>query len=125
MMSKWTKIAYLAGPYTANNEYLVNKNVLFAASIAIKLWYYGFITICPHKNSENFLGGYNLTNDILLKGDIEILKRCDFVVVLPGWRNSKGTQMEIEAAKELNIPIYYWDKEEDRHYLSWFYGEGE
>jgi hypothetical protein len=29
------------------------------------------------------------------------------MLVLPGWRNSRGTLDEIEKAKEFKIPIFY------------------
>ena len=36
----------------------------------------------------------------------EILKRCDAVALTPGWETSKGTQIEIELAKEKGIPVF-------------------
>lgn len=35
------------------------------------------------------------------------LRKCDFVYVLKNWENSKGVKIEIERAKELDIPIFY------------------
>lgn len=35
------------------------------------------------------------------------LRKCDFMYVLKNWENSKGVKIEIERAKELDIPIFY------------------
>lgn len=34
------------------------------------------------------------------------LEISDAVFLVPGWETSSGTQLEIELAKDLNIPIY-------------------
>ena len=38
---------------------------------------------------------------------IEWLKVSDVMVLVPGWKKSKGTLAEIEVAKECGIPIFY------------------
>ena len=50
-----------------------------------------------------------------------ILNRCDAVVVVPGWEESKGTKKEISSALMQNIPVFYnlahlieWRDEKDR-----------
>jgi len=39
-----------------------------------------------------------------MKG-VEHLLRCDTVIVLPGWQESKGARLEIAIAHHLGIPI--------------------
>ena len=45
---------------------------------------------------------------------LNVLKRCDAVVVLrlDGWRTSRGVDLEMSAALERGIDIYYADRED-------------
>jgi len=120
---RWTKRVYVAGPYRGDCEYRVKQNIRAAEDVGIKLWYYGFVAIIPHMNTAFFGGAYNIPDEIWLKGDLIILEVCDILVVLPGWQQSGGTQREIERAKELGIPIYYWTNEQDKLALCYYYEE--
>jgi hypothetical protein len=122
---KWSVVCYVAGPYRAPNEYLVKNNIRNAEDVAVQLWADGWVPICPHLNTAFFGGAYGLPDDVWLKGDLEIIKRCDFVVVISGWRFSNGTLHEIEVAKQAGKHIYYWEDEQDRHYLKNYYRELE
>ena len=44
----------------------------------------------------------------LQRNSIEILKRCDAVVALHSHIHSKGSKKELELAKEIGIPVFYW-----------------
>jgi len=49
-----------------------------------------------------------LEENIWLNGDLEMVGRCDAVIVCPGWEESHGTKGEIAFAESHNIPVYYW-----------------
>lgn len=44
---------------------------------------------------------------VAMEETLSQLRKCDFVYVLKNWEDSKGVKIEIERAKELNIPIFY------------------
>lgn len=46
-----------------------------------------------------------------LKRDLRRLLTCDAVVVLPGWRKSRGAQLETYVARKLGMPIYRLDEQ--------------
>lgn len=100
------KLAYVAGPYRAASESAVVRNIRNAEHIAVKLWQDGYAVICPHKNTALF-GGL-APDDVWLKGDIEMMRRCDLVVLVPGWEASSGTNAEVQEAKSAGIPVYEW-----------------
>jgi len=55
----------------------------------------------------------------LFNNSFEWVKVSDAVFLTPGWETSKGTEMEIELAHKLNIPVF--DKLEDlRKWLKQF-----
>jgi hypothetical protein len=96
------KLAYIAGPYRGRSRikiinYLQRQtNIRRAAKVAKWAWQEGYAVICPHLNSKNFDG---LTADLVfLLGGQEILKRCDVMILIPGWEQSEGTRDEIKMA---------------------------
>ena len=99
------KIAYIAGPYRASCEWDILQNIRRAEAVALQYWKLGYTVICPHKNTA-FFGGA-LPDTVWLEGDIEILKRCDVIVMIPGWEDSKGALAELKVALEHGKEIIY------------------
>jgi len=99
------KVAYIAGPYRGKTESDVVANIRHAEKYAIKYWQMGYAVICPHKNTALFGG---LAPDaVWLEGDLELLSRCDVVVMIPGWRGSSGAMAEEAFARRLDREIIY------------------
>ena len=107
-------VAYVAGPYRNKSLYFIKQNIRRAEDVAVRLWNYGYAVICPHANTNFFDGAYGMEDDVWLKGDLEIISRCDILVVIPGWASSKGTKEEIKFARSLGIPVFFWEKEEQK-----------
>lgn len=96
-------ISYLAGPYRGKNWLERQINIAYARAVAKQLWSEGKTVICPHMNSANF--DKCATDKQFLDGYLEILSKCDEVLLLPGWNQSEGTKAEIRKAVELKIPV--------------------
>lgn len=89
---------YVAGPYSADTEYGVKLNIAKAEAAAIKIWQTGSAAaICPHLNTAHW-GGI-LTHQEFIEGDLEIINRCDAVLMLDGWMSSRGATQEYTHAK--------------------------
>lgn len=100
------RVAYVSGPYRSlAGPNGIWENIQRARTIALELWKRGYAAICPHQNTMMFDGA--CPDDVWLEGDLEILQRCDLIVVCPGWEISRGTLAEIALASQLGIPIYY------------------
>ena len=99
------KIIYVAGAYRNKTEWGLIENIRHAEKEAIKLWQEGWAVICPHKNTAHF-GGL-CPDDTWLKGDIEMLKRCDAIYMLKGWQKSEGANMELATAKNSKLEVIY------------------
>jgi len=108
------KVAYVAGPYRADTIYGVAQNIQRARDVALRLWKLGYATICPHSNTAFFDGACD--DSVWLSGYLEILRRCDFVVVLDGWEKSEGATKEVRVANTNGIPVYpeSWVEEQER-----------
>lgn len=101
----------VAGPYRLYPGRTSEQNIRQARDIAIDLWNAGHTAICPHLNTSNFENDTRLPDEAFLAGDLEILARCDAVVLTPDWEMSQGARGEVERANQLAIPCYvYSDK---------------
>ena len=98
------KVVYVAGPYRATTEYGVLLNIQQAERLALRIWLAGAACICPHKNTAFFGGAAH--DDVWLRGDLEIIRRCDAIICTEGWKASAGASGEVALAKELGIPVF-------------------
>lgn len=99
------KVAYLAGPYRARNDQNKWSNIMEARRVARAYWMVGWAVICPHMNSA-FMDGDG-TEGIFLDGDLEILRRCDTIIMMKDWQDSQGATAELALAKSLNKEIIF------------------
>jgi len=110
------KVVYVAGPYRASTEIGVVRNIRAAEELALKVWLAGAACICPHMNTAMFGGAAD--DSLWLKGDLEILKRCDAVMCTANWKESKGAIEEVKTAREKGIPVF----EEFEMLVKWIKG---
>jgi len=103
-------IVYVAGPIRPKNGQTLEENLATAKGIALELWKEGLAVICPHANTDLpiALAEKECEENIWLNGDLEMLARCDAMVVCPNWEYSNGTKGEIAFAESQDIPVYYW-----------------
>lgn len=99
-------IIYLAGPYRATAHRTVAEHIQVARKAAIAVWEAGHVALCPHLNTAHFEEDSTLADDAYLDGDIELLRRCDGVLMLPGWNHSEGAKNEMFFARDRGIPVY-------------------
>jgi len=105
------KVAYVSGRYRAPTLHEVVANIRSAEAVAIALWQMGYAVVTPHLNTA-LLDGC-APDEVWLEGDLEILKRCDLLVTVPGWEDSKGATAEVAEASAELMPIYFWPDDED------------
>lgn len=96
-------VVYIAGPFRAPSHWGIAQNIRRAEALALEVWRAGAVAICPHLNTMHYQD--ELPDKIWLDGDLEILSRCDAVVMVPGWEKSKGSVAERAFARERNMPV--------------------
>lgn len=103
-MSK-IKVVYIAGKYRGETPVEVQKNIKHADSFGMSVCAVGAMPLVPHKNTEHYEG---LQNDQwFLEGTMELLRRCDAILLIPGWENSVGARGEKAEAERLGLPVFY------------------
>lgn len=99
------KLIYVAGPFRGANSWEMECNIRRAETLALEVWKAGMACICPHTNTRFYQG---VTEDnVWLDGDLEILRRCDAILLTPDWTRSYGARAEAQFAVARKIPIFY------------------
>lgn len=99
------KVIYIAGPFRARDAWAVKCNVHRAEQMANEVAAIGAMPLTPHSIGAHFDGTH--TPEFWLAGTLELLRRCDAVLVLENFEQSTGTRGEIREADRLGIPIYF------------------
>jgi hypothetical protein len=99
------KLIYIAGPFRGENSWEMEQNIRRAEALALEVWKMGAAAICPHANTRFFQGAAPDKN--FLEGDLEILRRCDYILLTENWEISVGATAEREEAIRMKIPIFY------------------
>ena len=99
------KVAFISGPYRAATKEGISANIEAAREVAVKYWRKGYAVFAPHLNTAHFDG--LCPDEVWLKGDLEILRRCDVVVMMEEWWKSEGAKAEHALALELGKEIIY------------------
>lgn len=98
------KLIFISGPFRAPNSWEIEKNIRRAEALALEVWKLGAAVICPHANTRFFQGAAE--DDLWLKGDLEMLRRCDAVMLTDTWRGSAGAKTEVAEAQHRQIPVF-------------------
>lgn len=103
-------LIYISGPYTKNevNGKTQEENINQARKISCELMEIGHFCHCPHLNTAYFEDHCNLTYDQYIAGDLNLLSRCDIIVMTEDWESSKGAKIERDHAIRLGIPVYVY-----------------
>jgi len=99
------KVVYIAGPFRGASAWEIQQNVMAAMALALEVWRRGAVAICPHANTMFFQGAAE--DDVWLKGDYELLKRSDAVLMTADWQRSSGAAVERQQALTAGCPVLY------------------
>lgn len=89
---------YLSGPMTGHTDL----NFPSFTEAAQRLRAAGMHVISPHEHQED---GPPKPWTFYLRKDLRLLLECDTIIMLTGWRNSRGAVLERHVAAELGMTI--------------------
>ncbi len=93
------QVAYISGAMSGMPDH----NVPAFTKAAKALRKAGFIVRNPAENDNNSRGK---TWAFYMRMDVQHVALSDAIILLDGWENSRGVQLEIAIAQRLEIPIY-------------------
>jgi hypothetical protein len=98
------RLVYVAGRYRAPTTWERDCNIQAARRVGAEVARLGGYPVIPHSNTSHFDG---LCDDkFWLDGTLELLRRCDAVILARGWEQSSGTRAEKAEAEMLGIPVF-------------------
>lgn len=106
-------VVFISGPYRSASGYVAGRqdafgiasNVHRAMALALDVWRLGAVALCPHANTADLDG--SAPDELWLAGDLELLRRCDAVIMTPDWETSSGARAEHTFAETHGLPIFY------------------
>lgn len=98
-------VVYVAGPFRGPNHWEIEQNIRRAEALALDVWRIGCAVICPHSNTRFYQGA--APDDVWLQGDLEMMARCDYVLMTEDWQRSSGARAEHQYALENGQHIVY------------------
>lgn len=106
-MNNRMSAVYVAGPYRGQTRDAVELNIAVARAVGLLAARKGWAPVVPHCNTSlyDFVTD-QLTDQFWLGATLELMRRCDAVVLVPGWQLSSGTLAEIVEARRLGIPVF-------------------
>lgn len=115
---------YVAGPYRAPTREGIQLNIQSATQVGRLACLKGWSPVVPHANTA-LLDTITpeLGDQFWIDATMELMRRCDAVVLCPGWQRSEGVKGELEEADKLGIPIFR--SEHDLPYADAFIEETE
>lgn len=98
------KLIYIAGPFRGLTAWDIEQNIRGAEGWALTVAASGAVPVVPHSMYRYFQGA--MKDEFRLEATLEILRRCDAVLLTPGWRKSQGSLGELAEAQRLGIPQF-------------------
>jgi hypothetical protein len=99
---------YIAGPYTALTKYNIERNVQIAIDVGIALFKKGHFPFIPHLTHYVDIRAHNtgclLTWEEFMMRDLAWLEVADAFFYIG---ESKGADIELEAARSMGLDLYY------------------
>lgn len=100
------KVAYICSPYHADDPSLIRRNVVYARELTIKAIYNNYAPITPHLYLTQVLDDAKESErDLGISAGLELLKKCDTIIIGTRYGISSGMQEEIKAAEILGLTM--------------------
>lgn len=100
------KVIYIAGRYTAPDSWAIENNIRAAESLAFEVAKLGAMPLCPHTLTRFFHSTAVPTSSFWYEGTLELMVRCDAIILVPGWEGSNSVKLELVEAEARKMPVF-------------------
>lgn len=98
------RVIYIAGPFRGATTWDIEQHVRHAEALAFEVAQLDAMPLCPHTNTRYFHG--TKTDQFWLDGSVELMSRCDAVVLTDDWHLSQAAREEVTRARLLHLPVF-------------------
>lgn len=95
-------LVYLSGPIAPRDGFTVEDNIKSALAAFLVCFKQGIPCFVPHLLPQI----EEISYDEWMEYDLEMLKHCTHMAMLPRWGNSVGALIEKSEALKMHLPIY-------------------
>jgi hypothetical protein len=108
-------VVYVAGKFRGAKLADVDRNISFASMFVAPIAEAGAMPVTVHLCEGVRAHDIHQENNgqWWVDATLEVLRRCDALVVIPGWQTSSGTIGEIKEAFRLGLPVFEAEWAED------------
>lgn len=100
-------LVYVAGPYRAETREGVELHIQTARAVGLQVARKGWCPVIPHTMLAHLdAAAPSIADQFWLDATLELMRRCDAVLLLPGWTQSSGTRAEVAEAQRLGLPVF-------------------
>jgi hypothetical protein len=99
------KVIYCAGKFRGPNGWAVAENIRAAERLGFEVAQLGAAPLIPHANTASF--DRTLDDKFWIDATLELLRRCDAIILVPGWEHSVGACGEKTEAERLGLPVFF------------------
>lgn len=99
-----SKLMYIAGKFTGDTPWETECNIRRAEGYLIMFARRGVFCICPHTQGRYLVGVADY--EYWIAATLEAMRRCDGVLLLPGWLMSRGAIAERSEAERLGLKVF-------------------
>ena len=99
------KLAYIAGPYRGETGWHVESNIRTAENFGMMVAEMGAVPVIPHTMYRYWNG--TLSDKFWLDATLDLLRRCDAILLCPGWGASEGSTAEKLEADRLGLRVFH------------------
>lgn len=97
-------VIYVAGPFRGPTAWDIERNVRAAEELAFEVFKLGAMPLIPHANTRFFHG--QGPDAFWLDGTLELLRRCDGMILTDNWETSTGARGERADALARGMPVF-------------------
>jgi hypothetical protein len=99
-------MGYLSAPISADLALTRTAHYLTALAVSAQLWESQVLHYCPHRNSPQ-VGTTDVPYEAWMAMDLEVLRRCNYILMAGDWHQSAGCRRELAFAMQLGMPVVY------------------
>lgn len=109
MLNESRPLLWIGGPFTSINEEETERLRQLIDKVAFAAWKKGWSVISVHKNCKDFYPDSEMGYEEWMISLSSLIRKCDTILMMPGYDKSKGCMMEIKFANQLCIPVYVYE----------------